>query len=491
MVGTSGRIGGMIGRSAINDDRTWDRSTSVAAPRRASSMPPMPAELVFPHLPERVRRVLATMADAGHEVALVGGVVRDRLLGLAHLGEWDAATAARPEEVAALFEGATWENRFGTVTIGADPLVEITSYRAEGAYRDRRRPDEVRFGVSLAEDLARRDFTINAMGWLPTDLDAGRGTLIDPHAGQADLDARLLRAVGDPAERFAEDALRLIRAARFAGRFQLAIDPGTEAAIGQLAPTVASVSAERVRDELTRILADDPVPSRAIGLLERLGLLAVVIPELAALRGIPQAKAVPGDALDHSLRAVDAAPPTSPPVLRIAALLHDVGKARTLRDGHFFGHDRVSADMAAAILHRLRLPRAQLERVVGAVLHHMYDYDSTWTDAAVRRFVRRLAGVDRELLFALRRADNLASGVGPEGDANQDELEARIAEQIGAEPGLLVERRLAIDGHDLQRELGMEPGPEIGAVLDRLTEIVLDDPSQNRRDILLAHARRR
>jgi tRNA nucleotidyltransferase (CCA-adding enzyme) len=451
----------------------------------------MPSELVYARLPDRVIHVLRTLTDAGHEVALVGGVVRDRLLGLAHRGEWDAATAARPDEVVALFDGATWENRFGTVTIGADPPVEITSYRVEGAYRDRRRPDEVRFGVSLAEDLARRDFTINAMAWLPIDLDAGRGALVDPQGGKADLDARLLRAVGDPLERFAEDALRLIRAARFAGRLELEIDPDTEAAIRQLAPTVASVSAERVRDELVRILAKDPVPSRAIRLLERLGLLAVVLPELAALRGIPQEKAVPGDALDHSLRAVDAAAPTDPPVLRIAALLHDVGKARTLRDGHFFGHERVSADMAAEILRRLRVPRAQMERVVGAIGHHMYAYDSAWTDAAVRRFVRRLAGVDRDLLFALRRADNAASGVGPDGDANQDELEARIAEQVRAEPGLLVESRLAIDGHDLQHELGMEPGPEIGAVLDRLTEIVLDDPSQNRRDILLAHARRR
>ncbi len=451
----------------------------------------MPGELVYPELPERVLHVLRTLADAGHEVALVGGVVRDRLLGLPHDGEWDAATAALPEEVVALFEGATWENRFGTVTIGSHRPVEITSYRAEGAYRDRRRPDEVRFGVSLTEDLARRDFTINAMAWLPIDLDARRGALVDPHAGQDDLDARVLRAVGDPRERFAEDALRLIRAARFAGRLELTIEEATDEAIRELAPTAATVSAERVRDELLRILARDPVPSRAIGILERHGLLAIILPELAALRGVPQAKALPGDALDHSLRAADAAPPDDPPALRLAALLHDLGKAETLRGGHFIGHEKVSAELATGVLVRLRVPRVITERVVGAIRHHMYDYDSTWTDAAVRRFVRRLDGVDRDLLFALRRADNAASGVGPAGDANQAELEARIAEQVSAEPALLVEHRLAIDGHDLQRELGMQPGPEIGAVLDRLTEIVLDDPSQNRRDILLERARRR
>ena len=240
-----------------------------------------------------------------------------------------------------------------------------------------------------------------------------------------------------------------------------------------------------------RILALDAAPSGAIGILERLGLLVVILPELAALRGVPQSKAVPGDALDHSLAAVDAAAATDPPALRLAALLHDLGKATTLRDGHFIGHEQVSAELAATVLQRLRVPRALTDRVVGAIRHHMYDYDSAWTDAAVRRFVRRLDGVDRDLLFALRRADNAASGVGPAGDANQDELEARIAEQLEAEPALLVDRRLAIDGHDLQRELGMPPGPEIGAVLDRLTEIVLDDPTQNRRDILLDHARRR
>ena len=451
----------------------------------------MPSELVYPDLPDRVRAVLRALGDAGHEVAIVGGAVRDRLLGLAHQGEWDAATAARPEEVVALFPGATWENRFGTVTIGADPMVEVTSYRAEGTYRDRRRPDEVRFGVSLTEDLARRDFTINAMAWLPIDLVAGRGSLVDPTGGQSDLEARVLRAVGEPRERFAEDALRLMRAARFAGRLGLTIDPATERAIRDAAPTVEAVSAERVRDELLRILSLDDAPSGAIGILERLGLLGVILPELLALRGVPQAKAVAGDALDHSLGAVDAAAATDPPALRLAALLHDLGKATTLRDGHFIGHERVSAELAANVLGRLRMPRALTERVVGAIRNHMYDYDSAWTDAAVRRFVRRLDGVDRDLLFALRRADNAASGVGPAGDANQDELEARIAEQVDAEPALLVDRRLAIDGHDLQRELGMSPGPEIGEVLDRLTEIVLDDPTQNRRDNLLDLARRR
>jgi tRNA nucleotidyltransferase/poly(A) polymerase len=327
------------------------------------------------------------------------------------------------------------------------------------------------------------------MAWMPGDLEAGRGRLIDPFEGERDLADGVLRTVGDPRERFGEDALRLVRAARLAARDGMTIDPATEAAIIALADSAASVSGERIRDELLRILAH-PLPSRAVGMLERLGLLRVVIPELAALRGVPQSKAVPGDALDHTLRAVDAAAPDDPD-LRLAALLHDLGKATTLSGGHFIGHEDVGADLAEGVLRRLRIARARSDRIVGAIRQHMYAYDSTWTDAAVRRFIRRLSGVDRELLFALRRADNAASGVGPLGEANQVELEARIAEQLERQPALLVDRRLAIDGDDLQRELGMAPGPELGALLDHLTELVLEDPSRNERSILLDLARGR
>jgi tRNA nucleotidyltransferase (CCA-adding enzyme) len=447
-------------------------------------------ELTYVDLPPPVVHVLRTLADAGHEAALVGGSVRDRLQGerLREPDNWDAATSARPEEVAALFADASWENRFGTVTIPGQPTVEITSYRAEGGYRDRRRPDEVRFGVSLMEDLARRDFTINALAWVPTELEAGRGRVIDPFDGAADLEIGLLRTVGRPYDRFGEDALRLVRAARFAGRFALAIDPDTEAAIRELAPGVAVVSAERIRDELLRML-DDAVPSRAVRLLEELGLLALILPELTALRGVPQAKVVPGDALDHALAAVDAAP-AGDRALRLAALLHDVGKATTLADGHFIGHDRVGADIAALALHRLRVPAAVAQPAIDAIRLHMYAYDDTWTDAAVRRFIRRVGEPRMALLFALRRADNAASGVGPAGEANQAQLERRIAIELARSPDLLIRNRLAIDGNDLQQELGIEPGPRIGALLDRLMEAVLDDPSRNRPEELLALARR-
>lgn len=453
-------------------------------------MPPV-AELAFPDLPRNVARILSTLADAGHEAVLVGGCVRDALFGVEHRLDWDAATSATPEQVAALFPDATWENRFGTVTVRGEPPVEVTAYRAEGGYADRRRPDDVQFGVDLESDLSRRDFTINAIAWLPTDLEHGTGRLVDPFDGQADLARRLLRTVGEPRERFTEDALRLVRAARFAGRFGMTLDPATEAVARELAPTAASVSAERVRDELLRMLRFDPMPSRAIGWLERLGLLEVLLPELAALRGIPQSKPIAGDALDHTLRAVDAMPKTAPVTYRLAALVHDLGKATTLRDGHFIGHEEVGADLAREMLRRLRLPHTEVDQISAAVGHHMFDYDDAWTDAAVRRFIRRTDEVDRELLFALRRADNRASGVSAAGDANLAALEARIAAEVKGQPELLMHRRLQIDGHDLQRELGIPPGPKIGAILDRLTELVLEDPSRNERATLLELARQR
>ncbi|HEX7173364.1 MAG TPA: CCA tRNA nucleotidyltransferase [Candidatus Limnocylindria bacterium] len=449
-----------------------------------------PAQLTYPELPADVERVLATLIDAGHEAVLVGGAVRDHLLGLPHgTWDWDAATSASPEEVAALFADSAWENRFGTVTVRGLPPVEVTSFRAEGGYRDARRPDEVRFGVSLAEDLGRRDFTINAIAWIPIDLAARRGRLVDPTGGVADLRRRILRTVGDPRARFGEDALRLIRAARLAARFDLSLEPETEAAVRELAPTVAGVSGERIRDELSRILGIPDAPSRGLAMLERLGLLAVILPEVAALRGIPQAKAVPGDALDHTFAAVDAVPPDAPGDTRLAALLHDIGKATTLADGHFFGHEEVGARLARRVLDRLHVARSRVDRIAAVIEHHMYAYEPAWTDAAVRRFIRRLDTIDRELLFALRRADDRASGVAEEGERHQRELERRIDAELEQQPELLIGRRLAVDGHDLQAELGLPPGPSVGALLDRLMESVLDDPGRNQRATLLALAR--
>ncbi|MEX0625029.1 MAG: CCA tRNA nucleotidyltransferase [Chloroflexota bacterium] len=437
-------------------------------------------------LPPAVAAVLTTLRDGGDEAVLVGGCVRDLVRG-DEPADWDVATSAPPETVAGRFPGATWENPFGTVTVRdpeGGPGIEVTTYRVEAGYRDRRRPDELRWGRSLADDLARRDFTINAMAWVPEATAEGSGRLVDPYGGAADLEAGLLRAVGDTGERFSEDALRLLRAVRLATRLDLRLDPPTEAAILAHAPDAAGLSGERIRDELMRILSDAAPPSRAFELMERLGLLGVLFPELAALRGVPQAKRLAGDALDHSLRTADALP-SGDPVLRLAGLLHDVGKATSLADGHFLHHDRDGALLAEQVLLRLRAPRAEITRVGRLVRHHMFAYTPDWTDAAVRRFVRRV-GLDlMPDLFALRAADDVASGV-DETRGGWKELRERVA-AVADDP--LEAQQLAITGDDLVTKLGIPPGPAIGRLLAALLEAVVEDPTLNSREQLLTLAR--
>jgi putative nucleotidyltransferase with HDIG domain len=430
--------------------------------------------------------VLRTLTSAGHEAVLVGGCVRDLLSG-EEPGDWDVATAATPEQTSALFAGASWENRFGTVTVPGQPGVEVTTYRSEWGYADHRRPEQVRWARNLIDDLSRRDFTINAMAWRPVDLGRRRGVLIDPFDGRRDLRDRVLRAVGQPQRRFEEDALRLLRAVRFATRFGMRLAPETEAAIRRLAHSAATLSGERVRDEILRMLASRAAPpSRAFLLMEDLGLLAVLLPELAALRGVPQGKPAPGDALDHSLRAADALSPRDP-ILRLAGLLHDLGKATTLADGHFIGHERVGAELAGELMRRLRFSREQVERVTHLVEEHMFAYSPDWTDAAVRRFIRRVGTGTLDDLFALRRADNAASGVVEPEAGGLHELEARVRLQLGGAPQ--EQRQLAVDGNDLMAAREIAPGPLVGRLLARLLEIVIEAPERNRRDELLRLAR--
>jgi tRNA nucleotidyltransferase (CCA-adding enzyme) len=443
-------------------------------------------------LPPAVASVLAVLHSAGDEAVLVGGCVRDLVRG-ERPTDWDIATSAPPEVVAERFPGSSWENPFGTVTVrdpDGGPGIEVTTYRVEAGYRDRRRPDAVRWGSSLAEDLGRRDFTINAMAWQSiapaSEAEAGSGRLIDPFGGAEDLAAGVLRAVGDPDARFSEDVLRLVRAVRFANRFALRLDPATEAAIRSHAGDAAGLSAERVRDELIRILGGSAPPSAAFELMERLGLLDVLIPELAALRGVPQAKPTPGDALDHSLRTADALP-AADPVLRLAGLLHDLGKATTQSEGHFLFHDQAGELLAEQVMGRLRPPRLATTRVARLVRHHMFVYTSDWTDAAVRRFVRRVGADLLPDLFALRAADDAASGTTDPAEGGWGELRRRADAAVANDP--LEAGNLALSGDDLITELGIRPGPAIGALLAGLLEAVLEDPSLNTRDRLLALAR--
>ena len=432
-------------------------------------------------VPTTVVEILDDLHAAGHAAYVVGGSLRDALLGR-DPADWDLASDALPERLVQLLRGAVYENRFGTVAVRReDDVYEITTFRTEHEYADFRRPHRIEFGDDIAADLARRDFTVNAIAWGRNADDPGARAIVDPFGGVADLERRVLRAVGDPDARFREDALRMIRAVRLAATLGFEIEPATMAAIRANAPLVAHLSGERIGAELEKLLAA-PKPSIGLGVAEDAGLLAVISPDLAAQRGITQNK-VPGEDLwDHTLRTVDAAP-ASRPVVRLAALVHDIGKPATLADGHFHHHDVVGARLADALLRRLRFPRAATEDVAHLVRHHMFWADPDLSDAAVRRFLIRVGARHIDNLFALRRADDLGSGMAPD-DPDLLAFRARLDSELAA-ASALDRYALAIDGDDLIRELRLEPGPMLGRMIAELVDQVIADPALNERATLM------
>ncbi len=434
-----------------------------------------------PELPEPAARVLSALEAAGHEAYLVGGCVRDLLLGRKPK-DLDVATSARPEEVKRLFRKAVpTGERFGTVTVlDFSAPVEVTAFRAEGQYEDARWPSEVRFGVTLAEDLARRDFTVNALA-------LGRdGRLVDPFGGRGDLEVRVIRCVGDPAARFGEDALRMLRAARFAAQLGFAVEPATRAAMSACAPLIERVSAERVRDELLRTLLA-PDHRAGFDLLLSAGLLARVAPEVAAMAGVEQGGHHAHDVYTHSLLTVADKDHAG---LALAQLLHDVGKpdTRSVADGevHFYRHEVVGAEKAAALLRRLRFAGETVELVAVLVRNHLVYGLRRAGEGAYRRLIRRVGRERVPLLARLVRADVAAHGrMPPERAAEVEGILARL-EELAARPEPLTVRDLAIGGHDVMEALGIGPGPLVGRVLERCLEAVLDDPSLNTRERLLS-----
>ena len=438
--------------------------------------------------PDSVRAVMDRLWAHGHAAYVVGGSVRDAILGRPAV-DWDLATDARPDRLLAIFPGAVYENRFGTVAVReGGGQHEVTTFRSDHEYADFRRPHHVEFGDDIRLDLARRDFTVDAIAWgaqppadPEADAPAPAPTLVDPFEGVADVGARRLRAVGEPDARFREDALRMLRAARLAAVLEFEIDPATLAAIRANAGLVAHVSGERTAAELEKLLLADR-PSAGFRLMDETGLLDVVSPELASQRGVPQNK-VPGeDLLAHTLRTVDAVP-AARALVRLAALLHDIGKPSTIDDGPFRGHEVVGAEMAEALLDRLHFPRAVTERVVHLVRQHMFTYDPDWGDAGVRRFIQRVGTDAIEDLFALREADSVGSGLPADAGA-LSELRARVAREF--EASVVLDRsRLAVHGDDLMAELGIPAGPHLGRILDALLERVVADPALNDRAALL------
>jgi len=411
--------------------------------------------------------------------------VRDLLLDR-EVTDWDVASDARPEQVMAAFRRVIPTGiAHGTVTVLHRGVpYEVTTLRGEGAYTDGRRPDSVSFVNDIEEDLARRDFTVNAIAFEPE-----TAALIDPFGGMDDLSAGLLRTVGDPAARFGEDGLRVLRAARFVATLELGLVPETEAAIAGALDTFRKVSRERVRDEWVKAMAARE-PSRAFEVMRRTGILTVTCPELLDQVGCAQNRFQAYDVWEHTMRTLDATRPDS--VLRMAALLHDIGKPRTRQlsdktdDWTFYHHERLGADMADRWLRQYRFANADRELVVHLIRHHLVCYAPEWTDAAVRRFLSRVGATAVEPLLELARADAVAKGHPVDEElAGLFELRDRV-ESLVAAGAALGTGDLAVDGHDVMERLGIGPGRAIGELLGKLLERVLDEPELNDRERLLA-----
>jgi putative nucleotidyltransferase with HDIG domain len=435
-----------------------------------------------------LREVAAVFASRGRRVFLVGGAVRDLLRGTRQV-DWDLAGDAPPEEVMRMFPAVIPTGiKHGTVTIRHKKhSIEVTTFRTDGSYSDGRRPDSVLYASRIEDDLSRRDFTMNAIAaGLPD------GRIVDPFGGRADIDKKLIRCVGRAEDRLNEDGLRSLRAARFASQLGFDVDTEILNAIRRRPEMILPVSAERVRMEFDKIIASSS-PSTALLLMERCGLLKLVLPELERCRGVEQKGRHRFDVLTHSLFACDyAARRGYGSTVRLAALFHDIGKpdAAKLGDGGvwtFYHHEAVSAELTRVIMTRLRYPNAIIDRTVHLVREHMFNYTPSWNASAVRRFVRRVGEENLSDLFDLRRADSFGlCGTEPPLDLSLD-FSDRIACVLEKSRALSL-KDLAINGRDLI-ENGVPSGERMGVILRQLLEAVLDDPEMNTREKLLEMAR--
>lgn len=441
----------------------------------------------FP-IPLEVRAVTDGLRKEGYEAYLVGGCVRDLLLNRAPK-DWDVTTNAKPEDIQRVFPDSFYENDFGTVGIktgSEDPrfsVVEVTPYRTETGYSDKRRPDEVIFGESLEDDLARRDFTVNAIA-----LEDSQGQIVDPYKGQKDIESKVLRTVGNPLDRFEEDGLRLMRAVRLVAELEFALDTDTAAAIQAKAPNLGLISRERIRDEFVRILESNQ-PMMALVLAHQLGILEYIAPDLIRGIGIDQNQAHSYDVFEHNMRALQHAADKGWPLdIRLAALFHDVSKPETRRrseeknDWTFHGHEVVGSRVTRKALEELRFSRETIEKVSKLVRWHMFFSDPDQiTLSAVRRMIVNVGEENIEDLLNLRICDRIGTGRPKEQPFRFRRYKAMVEEAL-RDP--ISVGMLKTDGARIMEKFHVQPGPRIGYVLHALLEDVLEDPSKNNEEYL-------
>lgn len=437
-------------------------------------------------IPEEIKKILAVFQKNHYEIYVVGGAVRDLLTGKP-VTDWDFTTNATPEEIIKLFPQAFYDNVFGTVGIPPqNPELkphEITTFRREFDYSDARRPGRVEWGKSLEEDLSRRDFTINAMALKQEDP----LIIIDPYGGQKDLGKKVIRAVGDPNERFREDALRMMRAIRIAAQLGFTVENKTQAAIKQNAPLINRIAKERIKTELFKILAS-PHADQGILSLRETNLLVEIMPELEKTFGVDQKSPQRHHIYDvgtHSLMSLKYCPATDP-VTRFATLIHDIGKPQTykkLDNGvvTFYNHEVVSAAIAKRIAERLRFSNKEADKLFKLVRWHQFSVTENQTDSAIRRFIKNVGPEYVEDMLALRVGDRLGSGA-KETSWRTEEFKQRII-TVQKQPFSISD--LKINGEDVMKELNIKPGPKVGEVLQKIFDKVVGGNLKNEKAELM------
>jgi len=439
-------------------------------------------------IPKEVKSIIGKLEKAGFDSYIVGGCSRDFLIGQ-DPNDWDVTTLAKPEEIQKIFPNNFYENKFLTVTVqtkSKDPKlkeIEVTTFRSEAKYTDKRHPDEIRFSKTIEEDLARRDFTINAIALR---LVKSSYEIIDPFNGEEDIKNRIIKAVGKADDRFSEDALRLMRASRLATILGFQIEEKTKQAIIKNAGSLKFISIERIRDEFIKIIVSDKA-AEGVELLRSLGLLKYIVPELEEGYKVGQNKHHIYDCYEHNLLSLKYAVKERFSLeIRLASLFHDIAKPRVKRgegkDSTFYNHEIVGAKMTARILERLKFPRNQAEKITRLVRYHLFYYNvGEVGDSSVRRLVRNVGSENIEDLLKVRMADRIGSGV-PKAEPYKLRHLKYVMDKVSQDP--LSPKMLKINGNDIIKTLNLKPSLKIGQILDILLGYALEDPKKNKKEFL-------